>query len=112
MRYEVIDHHGVTQTITGAGILVEDLPCRLIPPQRVMPSNEQGHFRINGQEAKFIFASNSGEVHTPFSPSGNLPTVALFRNVEESTKMVVTSMHSCVTKQNNQNLAPTAKETL
>ena len=58
ISYEVVDHHGVTQTIQGKGILIKDLPCRLIPPQRAMPDDSHGYYRINGQEAKFVFNNN------------------------------------------------------
>ena len=112
MHYEVIDHHGVTQEIMGPGLHIEELPCRLIPPQRVMPTSNDGYYRINGEEAKVVFKSNSGEVMTPFSPTSNLPSVTLFRDVNESQKQLATSLYACVADENNQNLSPTAKESL
>ena len=111
-RYEVVDHHGVTQVIEGPGLHIEGLPCRLMPPQRVMPTSNEGHYRINGDEAKFVFWSNSGEVVTPFNPTSNLPSVTLFRDVEESHKKLATSLYSCVADETNQNLSPTSKESL
>ena len=33
IRYEVVDSHGVTQTLEGVGLLIKELPCRLMPPQ-------------------------------------------------------------------------------
>ena len=112
VRYEVLDHHGVTQHITGIGLHIEGLPCRLIPPQKVMPTKDNGYYRINGDEAKFVFANNSGQVETPLDPTNNLPTITLFRNVEKASQQLATSLYACVADENNQNLSPTAKEAL
>ena len=112
VRYEVLDHHGVTQYITGTGLHIEGLPCRLIPPQKVMPTKEDGYYRINGDEAKFVFANNSGQVVTPIDSTNNLPTITLFRSVEQSSQQLATSLYACVADENNQNLSPTAKESL
>ena len=51
VRFEVIDHHGHAQVIQCEGALIENLPCRLMPPQKIMKTNDDGHFRINGESA-------------------------------------------------------------
>ena len=60
VRYEVVDHHGRTQVLEGDAILVEELPCRLIPPQKVMKNDDHGYFRINGTSAQLVFEDNKG----------------------------------------------------
>ena len=45
--FEVLDHHGRKQIITGEGILLEELHCRLMPPQKIMADDDEGYFRIN-----------------------------------------------------------------
>ena len=112
VRFEVLDHHGVTQEITGQGLHIKDLPCRLIPPQQVVPTQQDGYYRINGDEAKFVFASNSGQVETPFDSTTNLPMITMFRDVEQSSQKLAASLYACVADENNQNLSPTAKEAL
>ena len=49
-RFEVLDHHGRKQVIVGEGILLEELHCQLIPPQKIMADDDEGCFRINGKE--------------------------------------------------------------
>jgi hypothetical protein len=112
VEYEVIDHHGVVQYIEGPGLLIKKLPCRLIPPQRIMTDDSEGYYRINGEGGKFVFANNSGQVKTPFHPSSNLPMITLFEDIRRTSELLETSLHSCITKENNQNLSPSAKETL
>ena len=101
VQYEVLDHHGVTKHMKGPGLHIEGLPCRLIPPQKVMPTKEDGHYRINGDEAKFVFANNSGQVNTPIDTTNNLPTITLFRSVEQSSQQLATSLYACVADENN-----------
>ena len=112
VRYEVMDHNGVIQIITGEGLHVEGLPCRLIPPQKAMPTDDDGDFRINGQRAYFMFANTKGRASTPFDPSTGLPTIALMHDVNTAAKRLDRAMYSCVTEENNQNLTPSQKEAL
>ena len=112
VNYEVVNHHGVLQTILGSGLLIEDLPCKLIPPQCVMLNNDNGYYKINRARAKFVFANNNGEVETPISQSTNLPTITMFRDVKSSSERMAVAMYLCVVNENNQNLLPAAKETL
>ncbi len=112
VRYEVVDSHGVTQVIEGPGLLIRQLPTRLLPPQKIMPTNIKGYYRINGEGAKFIFANNSGVVNTPFNSRTGLPTMTMFRSVDQSASKLEYALYNCVVQENNQNLSPTQRETL
>ena len=112
VRYEVLDSHGVTQIWERPGLLIEDLPCRLIPPQQVMEDDSHGDYRINGEHAYFIFANNNGRLDTPFHPATNLPMITMFKSIEDASSKLENSLYACVTDESNQNLTPSQKEAL
>ena len=111
-RFEVLDHHGHKQVITGEGILLEELHCRLIPPQKIMADDDEGYFRINGKGAQLVFANNNGKVQTPIDPKSGLPMLTMFHNIDDAAEKLEVAMHSCVAAENNQNLSPSQKEML
>ena len=77
-----------------------------------MSTHADGFYKISGEEAKFVFANNNGEVATPLDAVTNLPTVMMFRDVNVSADKLEQAMYSCVVKETNQNITPLAKETL
>ena len=111
VEFQVIDHHGIVQTLKGEGLLIEELPCRLVPPQIVMPNDDIGYYRINGTGGKFVFNNNHGEVGTPLDQSG-LPSITLFKDADKAAEQLETAMYSCVVNERNQNLTPSQKESL
>ncbi len=110
VRFEVIDSHGVTQVIKGPALHTAELPCRLLPPQKVFNTDKEGHYRINGEGGKFVFANNRGIVNTPFDNSHGLPAVTSFKSVDVSERKLDTVMYACVTEETNQNLSPSQRE--
>ena len=112
VRYEVLDHYGRVQSLRGPGLLIKDLPVRLIPPQVAMATDSVGHFQINGEGGKFYFAHDGGVVNTPLDLHSNLPMVIAFHDATQSAATLHKSLYACVTNETNQNLGPTQKETL
>ena len=112
VRYEALDHYGRVKTIEGLAWLIEDLPVRLIPPQKVVPNGSVGDCLINGERAQLVFASDGGVVDTPFDAATGLPTLTMFKNAEASAEQLDQSLHSCVAAETHQNISPTQKETL
>jgi len=113
VRYEVLDNLGRIRVFEGSGVLVEGLPVRLLPPQRLMPTRSLGSYSINGEDGGFFhFASDGGTVATPLDPASGLPFLLLFRHVDEAAKNFEQGLYSCVTQENNQNLTPGQKAAL
>ena len=70
VRYEVLDDMGHVKVFEGPAVLVENLPIRLLPPQRLMPTRSLGSYSINGEDGGFFnFSSDGGRVATPLDPS-------------------------------------------
>ena len=113
VRYEVLDNMGRIRVFEGSAVLVDGLPVRLLPPQRLMPTRSLGHYAINGEDGGFFhFASDGGMVATPLDPVSGLPFLLLFRHVDEAAANFEHGLYSCVTQENNQNLTPGQKSAL
>ena len=113
VRYEVLDDMGRVKVFEGPAVLVENLPIRLLPPQRLMPTRSLGSYSINGEDGGFFhFSSDGGRVATPLDPSSGLPFLMVFREIESATLAFEQSLYACVTQENNQNLSPSQKAAL
>ena len=77
-----------------------------------MPDDDAGHCKMNGAQAKFVFANDNGKVETPIGQTMNPPAIAMFQNGKSLSEKMAVAMHLCVVDKNNQNLSPAAKETL
>ena len=111
-RFEVLDTYGRVKVLEGPGVVLKNLPIRLIPPQIVMPTDADGDFRINGERAHFVFAKDGGIVPTPLDLATNLPMVSLFQDVNKAASSFEHALYSCVTRETNQNLRPTQRALL
>ncbi len=113
VRYECLDNLGRIRVFQGDAVLVDKLPVRLFPPQRLMPSSASGSYRINGEDGgHFHFSSDGGIVSTPLDPSTGLPFLTVFRNVDQAATAFELGLYSCVTQETNQNLSPSQKAAL
>lgn len=110
VRYQVLDNKGRVKELEGPGLLIKDLPVRLVPPQSAMPTDTDGHYRINGTGGRFIFSADGGEAITPLDLLSNLPTLVAFHDVNQAAVALHQSMYSCVSAKTNQNLSPSQKE--
>ena len=90
---------------------VPDLPVDLVPPQKLMRTEHDGWYQINGMCAEMVFWT--GEVvSTPFDPVTSLPMIQSFLDAGKVAQMFETSLYSCVTKEGNNNLTCSQKEML
>lgn len=113
VKYQVLDDFGRIKYLQGDCHLVEGLPVRLIPPQCIMKTRDDGHYAINGQDGgHFVYKCDGGVVRTPIDPTCNQPMITMFRDANQASEDLELSLYSCVTKENNQNLSPTQKEIL
>ena len=113
VRYEVLDTMGRIRVFAGEAVLVDKLPVRLFPPQRLMPTNASGSYRINGEDGgHFHFSSDGGIVSTPLDPATGLPFLTVFRNVDTAATAFEHGLYSCVTHESNQNMSPAQKAAL
>ncbi len=86
VKHEVLDNFGRSKYLQGDYHLVEGLPVRLIPPQRIIKSREDGDYSIDGKEGGFfVYKSDGGIVGTPIDPASNLPMVTLFRDASTAS---------------------------
>lgn len=108
--YEVLDDSGRIKHMRGAAILIKDLPVRLIPPQKVMPSKREGYYSITGDGGEFVFRNDGGVVSTPLDLSSDLPMVTLFQDVATAASSMDAMLYSCVASESNHDLSPTQKE--
>jgi hypothetical protein len=113
VRYEVLDHKGRIRVFATTALLVEGLPVRLFPPQRLMPTRDSGYFSINGADGgSFHFRSDGGVVSTPLDPTTGLPVLTLFPDADAAAASFEQGLYACVSQENNQDLTPGQKETL
>ncbi len=86
---------------------------RLILPQCIMKSREDGCYSINGQVGgQFVFKYDEGIIKPPIDPSCNLPMVTMFHDATKASENIELCLYSYVTKESNQQLLPTQKEML
>ena len=92
VAFQVLDDYGRIQHLQGTGLLIKDLPTRLIPPQVAMLTDSDGSYRINGSGGQFHFAHNGGIVSTPLDLRTNLPTVVAFRDAHSAASSLHRSL--------------------
>ena len=91
--------------------MLEELHCRLTPPQKTMANNDEGCFRINGKGAQLVFANNNGKVQTPIDPKSGLPMLTLFHNVDDAAEKLEAAMHSQACSHQSTDCGPTNERT-
>ena len=112
IRFEMLDIKGRIKVIEQEAYHIEGLPCRLIPPQKVMASRAEGNYCINGEDGGRFVYQDGTVIHTPLDEASGLPMMTLFFDVNATALSLERNYYSCVTEENNQNLTPTQKETL
>lgn len=110
-NYEVIGHGGHVKQIRMKQLYVPQLPVRLIPPQAIFPTENDGYFRISGETASFLF-NDGTNVPCEILPSCNLPLLRLFHDASLAAEHTASAFYTCVTDEANQNLTRTQKALL
>ena len=109
--YQTIDTKGRIVLIQKTGYLVPGLPACLLPPQKLMNDDDGEWYRINNKKAELEFKGGQ-IVQTLFDQRSKLPYIFLFKRVDDSIDSINTSMYTCISKENNQNLSPIQREAL